>query len=167
MSLLSIRPLSRRRRAPLARGLGLAAACAVALPASVAADGAAPAARAARTLSVNDTAHLRVSSRGGSNLIEEGQATGSLPGRVRASLLLGAGTVKAGFTIYLRGGSISGHGSARLNAGRGAYASFGGSLVVSHGTGRYAHVSGSGGLYGTINRENDNAVVQVVGNLHM
>jgi hypothetical protein len=153
----------------------LAAASVAALPTALAAgDGAhassaaadPPAARAAGTLRVNDSAHMRGSG-SGSDLIEEGYATGTMPGRVRASLLLGASTVRVGFTVYLRNGQITGHGTARLNTGHGAYASFGGSLVVSHGTGHYAHVSGSGGLYGTIDRENYSAVVQVIGTLRL
>jgi hypothetical protein len=40
-------------------------------------------------------------------------------------------------------------------SGRGTNASFGGGLSVSHGTGRYAHTHGSGGLYGTVNRHTD------------
>jgi hypothetical protein len=86
---------------------------------------------------------------------------------VRARLTVGTNVVTAGFTIYLHGGTISGHSSAKLNAGRGEYASFGGSLTVSHGSGHYARASGSGGLFGTINRNTDNATVQVVGNLHL
>jgi hypothetical protein len=151
------------RRKSLAIGLAIAAA---ALPASAAAQ-LSPTAHASRTLSVNDTAHLRFVTSSGNTLSEEGQATGSMPGRVRVRLTVGSNTVNSSFTIYLHGGSISGRGSARLNVGHGAYASFGGSLSVTHGTGHYAHVSGSGGLYGTINRTNDSAVVQVVGHLHV
>ncbi len=122
---------------------------------------------AAHTLAVNDTAHLTLKNPSGSGatLLEEGSALGSLPGTVRARLTVGAEVVTAGFTIYLRGGTISGHSSAKLNAGRGEFASFGGSLNVSHGSGRYAHASGNGGLFGTINRNTDNATVQVVGKL--
>lgn len=123
---------------------------------------------AARTLAVNDTAHLTLKnpSGAGATLIEEGRALGSLPGTVRARLTVGAEVVTAGFTIYLHGGTISGHSTARLNVGSGEFASFGGSLGVSDGSGHYAHASGHGGLFGTINRNTDNATVQVVGTLH-
>jgi hypothetical protein len=73
-------------------------------------------------------------------------------------------TVSAGFTIYMRGGTISGQEYAKLNPGRAAYASFSGSLV-SHGGGKYAHASGSGELFRTLDRENDNATVQPSGKL--
>jgi hypothetical protein len=151
---------------PKLLALGLSAIAAAALP-TAAAGGAPPRAHAARTISVNDTGRLRLVGSSGNTLIEEGQSSGTLPGRVRARLTVSSNTVRATFTISLHGGSISGYGSAKLNVGRGVYASFGGSLNVSHGTGRYAHVSGSGGLYGTINRNTDDATVQVVGRLHV
>lgn len=124
-----------------------------------------PAAKAAKALSINDTAHLRFKSENGVQLVEQGPATGTLPGNVRARLTVGS-TVSLGFTIYVRGGTISGQGYAKLNPGRGAYASFSGSLKISHGGGKYAHASGNGGLFGTLDRENDNATVQVAGRLH-
>jgi hypothetical protein len=121
----------------------------------------------ARTISVNDTANLHLVHFHGNTLVEEGRTTGTLPGSAHASLVVSASNVRASFTIYLHGGSISGQGTARLNVGRGDYASFAGSLTVNHGTGHYAHASGSGRLSGTIRRSNDAAVVEVVGQLHM
>jgi len=64
-----------------------------------------------------------------------------------------------------RGGSIVGHGSAVLHSSR-EFSSFGGSLSVDRGTGRYAHASGTGKLYGVIDRSNDALIVQTVGQLH-
>jgi hypothetical protein len=147
----------------------VAAALCLALAPLAASSVGAPTGHAARVLAVNDTAHLTLTNPGGSGttLLEEGRAIGTLPGTVRARLTVGAEVVTAGFTIYLHGGTISGHSSAKLNAGRGEFASFGGSLSVSHGSGHYAHASGHGGLFGTINRNTDNATVQVVGNLHL
>jgi hypothetical protein len=130
---------------------------------------ASPRGRLARVLSVNDTGRLHVANpnSNGETLIEEGRATGSLPGSVRASLKLGTSTVRVGFTIYLPGGTITGHGITSFNPGKGEYASFGGSISVNHGGGRYAHASGTGRVYGTINRNTDNATVQVIGQLHV
>jgi len=155
---------------PGALATSVVAVCACIAAASIAVGpAAAHKVHAARVLVVNDTAHMTLTnpSSASATLIEEGRATGTLPGTVRARLTVGANSVTAGFTIYLKGGTISGHSSARLNPGRGEYASFGGSLGVSHGSGHYAHASGSGELYGTINRNTDNATVQVVGNLHL
>jgi hypothetical protein len=121
-------------------------------------------ARAARTLNVTDEAHLRVIHTSGELLEEEGPATGALPGIVRVRFRIGA-TVSGAFTIYPHGGgSISGQGSARLHS-TGAYASFGGSMTVDRGSGRYTHAHGRGGFYGTVNRHNDALVVQTTGRL--
>jgi hypothetical protein len=107
----------------------------------------------------------------GSDLVEEGHASGGLPGRVRVRLNIGA-TIYGSFTIYTSHGSISGTGSAQIhNATR--YATFGGSMTVKHGTGRYAHAHGHGGFYGAIDRakcepprrQNCSATVQTTGTL--
>jgi hypothetical protein len=121
-------------------------------------------AQAARTLNVTDEAHLRLSGTAGSLLLEEGPATGALPGTVKVRFTVGA-TISGSFTIYPRGGgSITGQGSAQLHS-TGAYASFGGSMSVSHGSGRYAHAHGRGGFYGTVNRHTDALVIQTTGRL--
>jgi hypothetical protein len=126
---------------------------------------AAPSARAAHVLNASDTAYLHMVSESGSLVVEEGTATGRLPGTVKARFEIGA-TITASYTIYPRGGgSISGHGSATLHAS-GAYASFGGALSVNHGTGRYTHAHGTGGLYGAINRRTYAATVQTTGTLY-
>lgn len=125
-----------------------------------------PRAAAARTIPVNDTASLHSVHTNGSTFTEEGQAKGSLPGTVRVALTLTGTSVKAVFTFYLAGGTMSGQGGGRLHIGHGGYASFGGALLVNHGTGRYRHASGSGALYGAINRNNSSAVLQATGSLH-
>ena len=38
-------------------------------------------------------------------------------------------------------------------------------MTVSHGTGRYKHVHGNGGFYGTLNRTTYKMVVQTTGTL--
>jgi hypothetical protein len=101
----------------------------------------------------------------GNTLIEEGRSHGGLPGRIRASLVLSGTTVGCVFTVYLHGGSVMGRGSAKLNVGHGTYASFVGALSISHGTGRYRHAQGSGSIYGTLNRNDDSAIVQAVGTM--
>jgi hypothetical protein len=122
-------------------------------------------ARAARSLNVIDTAHLHnVKS---SQLVDEGTATGTLPGTVRVSFSLGA-TVEASFTIYGHGWSIVGHGSGLLHRNKSksnAYMSFAGTMTVSHGTGRYAHAHGHGGFYGVLDRTNYAATIQTTGTL--
>ena len=120
-------------------------------------------AQATRTVDVTDTAHLHYLKSPGSELLEEGRASGQLPGTVRVRLNVGP-TVTAAFTIYTHDGEISGHGSGKLHSS-GQYASFGGTMTVSHGTGRYAHARGHGGFYGTINRKTYAVVVQTTGRL--
>lgn len=122
-----------------------------------------PAAHAARTLKATDTAHLRYISAAGSQLLEEGKATGTLPGKMRASVSVGA-VISGNFTIYTKGGTIKGRGSATPR-GSGVYESFAGSVTVTGGTGRFAHAHGRTGLYGTFNRTNYALVIQTTGTL--
>lgn len=129
-----------------------------------AADASSEHAKAARTLNVTDEAHLHLVNTAGEVLEEEGPATGALPGKVRARFVVGS-YVSGSFTFYPRGGgSITGHGSARLHS-TGTNASFGGGLSISHGTGRYAHAHGSSGFYGTVNRHTDSLTVKTTGRL--
>ncbi len=149
--------------------LGAAATCA----AGVLATGSAVAhtahataeARAAHVLNVKDEGHLHLVHESGSELVEEGSATGTVPGTVRVSFNVGA-TVSGQFTIYARGGgSITGHGSGSLRS-TGAYSTFGGSLEVTGGSGRFRHAHGSGNIYGAINRRTYAMTVQTVGKLN-
>jgi hypothetical protein len=127
--------------------------------------GVAPARRAhaARVLNASDTAHLHYITALGALLLEEGKATGTLPGSMRVHLDVGT-TFTGTFTIYASGGSIQGHGSATPH-GSGMYESFSGTLTVTGGSGRYAHAHGRGGLYGTFDRESYALVIKTTGSL--
>jgi hypothetical protein len=119
---------------------------------------------AAHTLNVTDEAHLHLTGTAGSLLLEEGPATGALSGTLKVQFTVTA-RVSGSFTIYPHGGgSITGQGTAQLHS-TGTYASFGGSMSVNHGTGRYTHAHGHGGFYGTVNRHNDALVIQTTGSL--
>ncbi|HEY7893058.1 MAG TPA: hypothetical protein VIC05_12690 [Solirubrobacteraceae bacterium] len=143
--------------------LGLAAVATGAVTSAYGA-GSGPVARsAARTLKATDTAHLHYIHTSGSMLYETGSASGTLPGRMRADVNVGA-TISGTFTIYIRGGTIRGHGSATPH-GSGVYESFAGSLVATGGTGRYRHAHGRAQLYGTFNRNNYSLVIQTAGTL--
>lgn len=144
---------------PAATLIGFLALCCVA----GAAHGDTPRARAARVLRASDTAHLHYTSASGSILHEEGKATGTIPGTMNVRLNLGT-TFTGTFKISTSGGSIEGHGSATPH-GSGVYESFAGTLTVTHGTGRYAHAHGRGGLYGTFNRNTYALVVKTTGSL--
>ncbi|HTA06804.1 MAG TPA: autotransporter [Solirubrobacteraceae bacterium] len=120
-------------------------------------------ARVARVLTATDTANLHYVSASGSLLFDEGKVSGTLPGNMRVHLNLGT-TFSSTFTIFASGGSISGRGSAKPH-GSGNYESFAGTLIVTGGTGRYAHARGRGHFYGTFNRSNYALVVKTTGSL--
>lgn len=128
-----------------------------------ASDSPALAAHLSRGVSVNDTGRLHLLKAFGSVLLEEGSATGTLPGRAKVRLSVGS-TVTASFSIRAVGGTIYGSGRATLHSS-GRYASFGGSLSVSHGSGRYVHAHGGGKLYGVIDRRTSSLTVQTIGTL--
>ncbi len=125
----------------------------------------APTAVAAGALNVNDEARLSLTQESESeDLAEAGRAKGTLPGRVKADIIVGA-DLRISFTLYPpRGGSISGHGVAQIHT-HGVYISFAGTARITRSAGAYAHTSGSGRIYGTLNRETDNSTVQFIGRL--
>ncbi len=121
--------------------------------------------QAAHVASVRDEGHLHSVRTSGADLIEEGPVRGTVPGTVKVNFNIGA-TVTASFTIYASGGgSITGRGKGALHS-TSEYATFGGSLTVTGGTGRYAHAHGGGGLYGAVNRKTYALTVQTVGKLY-
>jgi hypothetical protein len=122
-----------------------------------------PPAHATRALRATDTAKLHYVSAAGSELLEQGKATGTIPGSMRAQVEIGA-TISGAFTIYTQGGSIKGHGVATPHGG-GVYESFAGSVVVTGGTGRFVHAHGHTGLYGTFNRNTYALTIQTTGTL--
>ncbi len=131
-------------------GTGAVIALAVALSGPHQAAGALASARLARSERLTMTAHLHYVTARGSYLLEEGSASGPLGGTVKARVRIAA-DISGSFTFYPRGGTISGYGLAGLHES-GRYVSFGGTLKVLGGTGRYAHASGHGRLYGVYNR---------------
>jgi hypothetical protein len=120
------------------------------------------AAQAARTINGADSAHLRLV-RPGERLLEEGPASGALPGSMRAELDIGP-IYTGSFTIYTDNGKISGYGTATPH-GAGRYQSFAGWLTVTSGNGRYEHVHGHDRLYGVFDRRTYAVVVETTGTL--
>lgn len=118
---------------------------------------------ASHSLNATDTAHLRYIHGSGSLLLEEGSASGSLPGKMQVHCEVGP-TVSARFIIFVHGGTIDGRGTAKAH-GAGRYESFAGSLTVTGGTGRYAHAHGHAGLYGVFDRRSYDLTVQTTGRL--
>jgi hypothetical protein len=123
-------------------------------------------AHAARTLNVHDEGHLRFIKSSGPQVIDEGRVTGSFPGWVKVRFTYnGEPTVSAQFTIYGSGGSISARGSGRLSSPASVSPSFRGRMYTSGGSGRYAHVHGSGEMFGVFNRRSYGLIVQAIGKL--
>jgi hypothetical protein len=147
--------LPRIARAARAVALALLLAGCVVLPWSSAS------AAGRNALTGTATAHLHLTKAEGSQLQEEGTVSGILTGSARASLRVGT-TFTASFTIRTRAGTITGHGQARPH-GYGRYQSFSGSFLATHGTGRYAHISGHAGLYGVFDRRTESVVIQTSG----
>ena len=108
-------------------------------------------------------AHLRYLTAKGAYLLEEGSASGPLAGTVKARVRFTA-DISGSFEFYPHGGSISGYGSAKLHES-GTYVSFGGTVTITGGTGRYAHAHGGGGLYGVYNRRTLALTIQTTGSL--
>jgi hypothetical protein len=123
-----------------------------------------PAAATARTISGADTAHLELRHQDESLLLEEGKATGVLPGRMRAQLKVAQHQFSGTCTIYTGGSSITGHGVATPK-GAGRYQSFKGTLSITGGTGRFRGAHGQTGLYGTFDRITFSIVIQTTGNI--
>jgi hypothetical protein len=125
-----------------------------------------PAAHSARVLRVHDEGHLRFISSSGSQLIDEGPARGTLPGRVRLHFTYdGSPTVRAQFTVRGANWSIQARAQGRLSNPTSPSPSFRGSLVITGGSGRYAHARGSGELFGVFSRRNYGLIVQAIGKL--
>lgn len=112
-----------------------------------------PAAHTARTVFLYENAHLRLThTNNESTLNERGTAHGTFTAQLTAYLHVSAEHVKAVFTIYPRGGSITGTASARFIV-KGHTGYYGGTLTITHGTGPYRHAWGKNiGISGTIDR---------------
>jgi hypothetical protein len=118
-----------------------------------------PSARTARTIFLNETGHLRLTSKHNFTLNERGSATGTIAGTIYVHLTAVSNTrVTAEVNIYAHGASFSGNGSASYRRAS-TTASFAGSMSIDRGTGGYAHVHGSGLRFsGTIAESNRDAI---------
>lgn len=125
-----------------------------------------PPARAAKTISLNETGQLHRTSHAGLKLNEQGSASGTIKGTIYIHLdVVSPNRVTAEVSIYPSGGSLTGSGSAayRVNGGT---ASFSGTLAIERGTGSYAGAHGSGlSFSGTIQRLSGAVTVHLSGKM--
>jgi hypothetical protein len=123
-------------------------------------------ARAASTVTLNDSARLHLTSHHGFTLNEQGAASGTIAGTIYIHLnVVSTNRVTAEINLYPKGGSITGIASASYRPA-GAVASFDGTMTVRRGTGRYSGAHGSGlSFTGTVQRSNDAVTVRVSGRM--
>ncbi len=118
-------------------------------------------------MSVEDEGSLHFVKSSGSTIIDEGHATGSIPGNVRVHFVYnGNPNVSAQITIYGQHGTIDVRGSGQLSSATSPNPSFSGTLTITGGSGRFSYASGSGKLYGVFHRRSYSMVVQTQGTLH-
>jgi hypothetical protein len=118
-----------------------------------------PSAHATRTIALNETGHLHLTSKHNYTLNEQGSASGTVPGTIYVHLTaVSTSRVTAEVSIYPKGGSLSGNGTASYRRA-GTTASFSGSMSIGRGTGSYAHAHGSGlSFSGTIAESREDAI---------
>jgi len=116
-------------------------------------------ARAARTVTLNETGHLHLTSKHNFTLNEQGTASGTAAGAIYVHLTaVSSNRVTAEVNIYPRGGSITGYGTGSYRRS-GSTASFSGSMSIARGTGSYAHIHGSNLSFGgTIEESHADAI---------
>jgi hypothetical protein len=120
----------------------------------------------ARVLNVRDEGRLHYIKSSGSVIIDEGRASGTFPGSVKVRFSYdGEPEVSAAFTISGPGGSISARGTARLSNPTALSPSFHGTMTITGGSGRYAHIHGGGELFGVYYRRSYGLTVQAIGKL--
>ncbi len=119
----------------------------------------------AKALSLNENGSMRLTSKHGFTLNEQGLASGTVKGTIYVHLTIASSSrVTAELSIYPNGGSITAKGSASYHK-ESTLARFSGSIAIERGTGSYAHARGSGlSFSGAIQRSNDSVTVHVAGN---
>jgi hypothetical protein len=121
---------------------------------------------AARSMSLNETGRLHLTSKHGFTLNEEGSASGTIRGKLYLHLkIVSTNRVTAEVSIYPSGGSLTGYAGAAYHVA-GATANFSGSMSIARGTGRYRRAHGRGlSFTGTIKRSSDAVTVYLSGKL--
>jgi hypothetical protein len=159
----------RRARRVFAGGLLAIAATLLLLSGRAAGAPTHPSAHAANTMALNENITLHLSSRHGlSRVYEQGTGTGTFHCSVTLNLTItSVAQVNAEFVVSAPGGTLTGRGSAIYHVS-GTTGFFHGAFSISHGTGRYAHTTGSGlTAKGTISRSTYAVSMQVSGTVRL
>jgi len=124
----------------------------------------APARTASRQLFFYENAHLHIASENGNSIAERGYAHGTFNAPVVCTFHISPGhAIKALYTIYPSGGTVSGEATARYVI-KNEMGYYGGYMTIKKGTGRFNGASGRNiGFSGTINRSNFDVVTKVHG----
>jgi hypothetical protein len=164
MGIASRRPRHRARQQLATVALAATAAVATALvPASAGARSAD--AHAARTISIKETANLKLDHKKGFVLEEHGLAKGTLSGEIYIQLRVSSQrNVTATIQFYPHGGLLRASAKASYRVVTSKEASFAGTLNITSGSGRYSKAKGSGLKFtGTVHRPSDSVSVSVSG----
>jgi hypothetical protein len=162
----SLRPRKVARLRISSAALALGAVATAAAFGGGAAGAAPPHAKAARSLSLNDSARLHLQNKHGLVLKEAGNAKGTLGGPLYLQLnVTSTRSVTAQVQVYPKGGSISGNAKASYRV-VGSFATFSGTLAITKGSGTYSKAKASAlSFTGTIQRSNDAVTVHVSGKM--
>ncbi|HXD54900.1 MAG TPA: hypothetical protein VN618_09125 [Solirubrobacteraceae bacterium] len=117
----------------------------------------------ARTVSLNETGHLHLTSKHNFTLNEQGSASGTIAGAIYVRLTaVSTSRVTVEVSIRPPGGSISGKGSGSYRR-TGSIANFSGTMSFGSGTGRFARAHGAGlSFSGKIEEANRDAITVYV-----
>lgn len=125
-------------------------------------------ATAARVLSLHEHATLGITRSSGSNLDAQGQASGTLSGLLSLhSVVISAERMSASFVGRSRSGTLSGQGVSNYRVS-GSNLYYTGTVRITHGTGAYAHASGSGiRIEGVMNRQHRTITMTISGGMRV
>jgi hypothetical protein len=127
-----------------------------------------PVARVAKVIALTERATMRITTSKGSNLVAQGQATGTLTGSASVHLvILSASRMTASFAGSSRSGTLEGRGTYNYGTS-GSIVHYSGTVNITRGTGSYEHASSRGiHVEGTMNRQRRIVAMNINGNMRV